>query len=154
MIYLILLSMFSVISTYWTESGVVDDYYEGLAIAKEKDKPIFLFFTGNECENILPLNKLLSEDDDIRRSIESQYVSVYLYVDDRTPLATPEVVYRNGKLINLRTKGNLWGHIEISKYSSRSQPYIVFIDADENIIKPAYAGPWTKDGILNYLSAQ
>ena len=128
------------------------DYYEGIEKSAESNKPIFLLFTGRTCESNLLFNELISEDDELIQLLGQEYVPVVLYVDDSTPLDQEKVVIRDGRKIVLRTRGNQWANIEISKYKHNVQPFMLVIDADENILKEPIIGKITKDELLQYLS--
>lgn len=128
------------------------DYYDGIENAKESGKPIFLFFTGRSCDNPLQVNKLIENDREIDLRIRDSYVPVILYVDDATKLPNPKNVVRDGRTIALRTKGNEWAHIEISKYKNNVQPLMVIINSDEEMLKPPLIGKIDRADILHYLS--
>jgi thiol:disulfide interchange protein DsbD len=131
--------------------NVINDYYEGLQISKESNKPIFLFFTGLNCENPKMANDLIKNDSEIIKRLNKSFVPVILHVDDRTKLPKERKVLRNGKELTIRTKGNEWAHIEISKFNNNSQPFIILIDSNEEILKSPISGKLTKEQILEYL---
>ena len=133
------------------DNGIVTyDYYEALKLAEQSDKTILLVFTAKNCDNPKLLNDLLENDVEISRELKS-YVTAILYVDDKTELSKEKKVLRHGKKIILRTKGNEWGHIQISKYGSNRQPFMILVDSDENLLAE-YEGRISKLGILRYLN--
>jgi len=103
------------------------DYYEGMKLAKESDKPIFLYFTAQNCENPNQVNKLIENDSEISSKIKEKYEFVILFVDDKTKLLKEKVVEQKGEKIKIRTKGNDWAYIEISKYKNNIQPLMVIV---------------------------
>lgn len=135
-----------------TDLNVIDDYYKGLQTSKETNKPIFLFFTGLDCVNPNIANELIKKDSEIIYQLNQSYVTVILHVDDRTKLPEERKVLRKGKEIILRTKGNEWAHLEISKFNNYSQPFIIVIDSDEEILKSPIHGKLTKEKILEYIT--
>lgn len=127
------------------------DYYEAIELAKESNKPIFLFFTGRNCENPLQVNKLIENDKEMWSKVKEKFVLVILYVDDETKLSKEKLVERNGAKIRIRTKGNEWAHIEITKYNNNIQPLMVIVNSEEEIIKPPLFGKLNRDRILEYI---
>lgn len=127
------------------------DYYEGIETAKESNKPIFLFFTGQTCAGPTEINKVIENDKEINLKLSSSFVKVILYVDDETKLPKERKVEIDGKTRTLRTKGDQWVHIEISKYKNNVQPLMVIINSNEEILKAPLIGKATKDDILEYL---
>lgn len=129
----------------------LSDYHKGIVRAEELNKPIFLFFTSRTCENPILTNNLIENDKDLTRKISESYIPLILYVDDKTNLPKEINVERDGKIMTLRTKGDEWAHIEMSKYSSNVQPYMVIINSKEEMLKAPLIGRATKDEILEYL---
>jgi len=107
------------------------DLEQGLAYAKEVNKPVFLDFTGHTCANCRYLEKNMWPDADIRRLITEEYVLISLYTDDSERL--PEIEKdANGK--KLRTVGDKWISYELSKYNSNAQPLYVLMDHDKSLL--------------------
>lgn len=129
----------------------LSDYHKGIVRAEELNKPIFLFFTSRTCENPILTNNLIENDKDLTRKISESYIPLILYVDDKTNLPKEINVERDGKIMTLRTKGDEWAHIEMSKYNSNVQPYMVIINSKEEMLKAPLIGRATKDEILEYL---
>jgi thiol:disulfide interchange protein DsbD len=127
------------------------DYYEGIKLAKESNKPIFLYFTSENCENPKQVNKLIESDLELRSKIKEKYHFVILFVDDKTKLSKVKVVEQQGEKITIRTKGNDWAHVEISKYKNNIQPLMIIVNSDEGIIKPPLFGDLNKERILEYI---
>ena len=133
------------------ESNIIHDYYVGIEKAKEKNKPIFLMFTAASCANLRMINELINNDNEIQNLLNYFFVPVILFVDDKTKLQQERRVQRDGKEIKIRTKGNEWTHIEISKYNCNAQPFMLLINSNEEEIKPPLIGNVTKSQIVEYL---
>jgi len=146
----ILLALFYINSSTKSENAFYD-YYEGIENAKKSNKPILLIFTGQTCENPIETNELIENDKEIKLKISDSFQSIILYVDDKTKLLEEKKVVRDGKTVKLRTKGNEWAHIEMSKYKNNVQPLMVIINSNEEILKQPLIGKITKDDILEYL---
>lgn len=108
------------------------DYYEGLAYAKEVDKPVFLDFTGFGCENCRRTEDFIWVEDDIWKVLNDEVVLVSLYVDDRKKLESTYTSEHSGKKI--RNIGNKWTDFQIVNFNQNSQPLYVMMNADEQIL--------------------
>ena len=94
---------------------IYDHYKEGLEAAARENKPVFLLFTGYSCANDLAFNKMMLEEEIPHNNLLDSFVMIILYVDDPEPLAQQIRMEINGNPKILRTKGNLWAHLQISK---------------------------------------
>src|SRR5690606_9962499 len=62
------------------------DYFEGMAYAREVNKPVMLDFTGYGCVNCRKTEEHIWVDDRIRAILNDSIVLISLYVDDDTKL--------------------------------------------------------------------
>ncbi|TAE53281.1 MAG: DUF255 domain-containing protein [Bacteroidetes bacterium] len=110
------------------------DLEQGLAYAKEHNKPVFLDFTGHTCANCRYLEQNMWIDPEIRQMITEEYVLISLYTDDRKAL--PEVLLNaSGKKI--RTVGDQWLNFQMDTYQTNAQPYYVLLDHDKSLLTEA-----------------
>jgi len=123
---------FSILPT--SNPKIINDYEEGVALAKNSDKPILLIFTGNTCEYNEQLKWLLEKDKELKEVMNEKYVNILLHVDDPTPLEKPYESKWNNQTIQIRTIGQHWANLEISKFNSNLQPLIVIMDPNEKLI--------------------
>ena len=127
----------------------VKDYEEGLAYAKEHNKPIFLDFTGYTCVNCRKMEDNIWVDPRIDRILRSDYVVISLYVDDKKKLPKAQQGEKDlfGKTFKQRTVGDKWTYMEASRYSSNSQPFYVLLGPDEKMLidKPIGYTPDVED---------
>lgn len=108
------------------------DYYEGLAYAKEKNKPILLDFTGYGCVNCRKTEEHIWVKDEVRRKINEEFVLVSLYVDDKEPLDT--IVYSAIQQNKIRSVGGMWGDFQITNFKQNSQPLYVLLTPDQQVL--------------------
>ena len=134
------------------------DYENGLAYAKQINKPILLDFTGYACVNCRKMEDYVWSDKKILSILKNEVVLISLYVDDKKELAENEkyVSKETGKKI--KTIGNKWSDFQITKYKANAQPYYLILDTNGNTIsdEPASYDPdidlyekWLRDGISN-----
>lgn len=108
------------------------DYYEGLAYAKEVNKPMLVDFTGYGCVNCRKTEEHIWVDEEVRQHLSKDYVLVSLYVDDRAPLEK-ELISISRKT-PLRNVGNKWADFQIVNFNQNSQPLYVMVSPDEQVL--------------------
>ena len=114
-----------------------DSYEKGLELADASGKPILLEFTGHIVVNGRKMEHKVLEDASVKSLIDSSFVYVRLYVDERIELPDEEkqtVSLDNGRKINLKTYGDKWSYLQMNNYGMITQPYYAIIDEQENII--------------------
>jgi thiol:disulfide interchange protein DsbD len=105
------------------------DFEQGLACAKEQNKPLLVVFKGHACANCKKMENTVWTDPEVLKMLAEKYVLVGLYTDDRTTLEETEwVTSADGKVLKNLGKKNL--DIQISKYKTNSIPFHVIIQPD------------------------
>jgi len=105
------------------------DYEQGMACAKEQNKPLLIVFKGHACANCKKMENTVWTDSEVQKMLAEKYVLVGLYTDDRTTLEETEwVTSSDGKV--LKTMGKINLDLQISKYKTNSIPYHVIIQPD------------------------
>ncbi|MBO9585808.1 MAG: thioredoxin family protein [Flavobacterium sp.] len=138
---------------------VFHDYKDGLAYAKEINKPIMLDFTGYACVNCRKMENNVWSEPTILPILKNDVVLISLYVDDKRELPKEEqfTTAAGDKII---TVGDKWTDFMISKYKTNTQPLYVITDLEGknmNASKPtiSYVSAdeylqWLKEGIANF----
>jgi thiol:disulfide interchange protein len=112
------------------------DYSEGVAYAKEVNKPILLDFTGYGCVNCRKTEEHIWVNDEIWKRLSGDFVLVSLYCDDETPL--DQMIYSKTRDKKIRNIGNKWEDFQIVNFQQNSQPLYVPVDPnDEQVLIPA-----------------
>jgi thiol:disulfide interchange protein DsbD len=135
------------------------EYEDGIAYAKEINKPILLDFTGYACVNCRKMEDYVWSDKKILSILKNDVVLISLYVDDKKELPESEkyVSPETGKKI--KTIGNKWSDFQITRYKANAQPYYLILDTDGTTLSkaPASYDPdidlyerWLKEGIANF----
>ena len=115
-------------------AGIINcykDYEEGLAVARAEGKPIMIDFTGHGCENCRKMEDNVWIDETINKYLNSDYIIISLYADDREPLKQVEVS-PDGK--KLRTVGSKWAEFQKINFGQQSQPLYVLLAPDETVL--------------------
>ncbi len=122
------------------------DYFEGMAYAKEINKPVLLDFTGHGCVNCRKTEEHIWVDDRIRKILNQDLVLISLYADDRKPLSNVYVSSHSG--LKLRTVGSKWADFQNVNFKQITQPlYVMTTNNQEVISKPR----GFVEGIAGYL---
>jgi thiol:disulfide interchange protein len=109
------------------------DYEQGLRVAKQLNKPIFLDFTGHGCVNCREMEANVWSDPRVLNILKNDYLILALYVDDKTKL--PEEDWgtsKDGK--KLKTLGRKNFAIEVERFGVSAQPYYVLLDANGELM--------------------
>lgn len=122
-----------------------EDYEEGLAYAKEVNKPILIDFTGKQCVNCRLMENNVWSDTKVLEILKKDVVLISLYGDDKKELPKDEwyISKENGKEVN--TVGEKWSEFQIQKYNNNARPYYVLLDPkdDKNTLNTPV--PYTPD---------
>jgi len=106
------------------------DFEQGVACAKEQNKPVFVVFKGHACANCKKMENTVWTDPENQKLLVENFVITGLYNDDRTKLPEEEWITStiDGKVKNTMGKKNL--DLQISKYNTNSIPFHVIIMPD------------------------
>lgn len=113
------------------------DYEQGLACAKQLNKPILIDFTGHGCVNCREMEARVWSDPAVIKKLKDDYIIIALYVDDRTVLPESEWITSayDGKVKS--TIGKKYADFQISRFNVNAQPYYVLLDTNgEILVKP------------------
>jgi len=129
------------------------DYKQALAYSKKVNKPIFIDFTGHGCVNCREMEANVWSDPQVLKRLQSDFVVVAIYVDDKTELPENEwyTSIHDGKVKKSIGKQN--ADLQISKYNTAAQPYYVLIDGDENVLAQPKAYDREVQHFVDFLEA-
>lgn len=107
------------------------DFEEGLAYAKQVNKPVLIDFTGWACVNCRRMEEQVWSDPKVLTILRDDVVLISLYVDEKTPLPENEqyISAETGKKI--KTVGNKWADFQITHFASNSQPQYAIMNHSE-----------------------
>lgn len=106
------------------------DYEQGMAAAKAEHKPVIIDFTGFGCVNCRKMEAAVWSDPQVADILNNRYILISLYVDDKTPLASPIEVEENGQKRTLRTVGDKWSYLQRVKFGANAQPFYVLLNEE------------------------
>ncbi|MDR3244962.1 MAG: DUF255 domain-containing protein [Prevotellaceae bacterium] len=127
------------------------DLKEGLACAKEKNKPVLLDFKGHNCSNCKKMEKGIFLDQRIIDVLNEKFVVIGLYTDDKTELPADEhITTPNGRV--LKTIGAVNLNYEATTYGLNAQPYFVIVNSDGKALSDGLGYETNADKFLQWLS--
>ena len=106
------------------------DFEQGMAAAKAEHKPVIIDFTGFGCVNCRKMEATVWSDPQVSDILNNKYILISLYVDDKTPLASPIEVEENGQKRTLRTVGDKWSYLQRVKFGANAQPFYVLLNEE------------------------
>lgn len=134
------------------------DFEEGLAYAKEHNKPILLDFTGWACVNCRKMEENVWSNPEVYAELE-KFVLISLYVDDRKELPKElqfDYQKSNGKIKSIKTIGAKWATLQAINFATASQPFYVQLSTEMKLLNhpEKYTDTetyltWLKDGLEN-----
>lgn len=135
-------------------------FEEGVAAAREMNKPILLDFTGWGCVNCRRMEENVWSDPKIYPMLRDDYVLISLYVDDRKELPESQQFdfqYESGRIKTIKTIGQKWGTFQTINFNSASQPYYVLLSPELEVLNTAVQyvdtdtyEEWLKFGLNQY----
>ncbi len=121
------------------------DYEQAVQMAKEKDKPILIDFTGWACVNCRRMEENVWTDSQVEKLMKEEFILVSLYVDERTRLPSARrLLYttRDGAEKSIITVGDKWTAFQLENFGATSQPQYAIISADEKaLVKTKFYTP-------------
>ena len=122
-----------------------NNYEEGIAYAKEVNKPVLLDFTGYGCVNCRKTEEHIWIKDQVWEKISQDFVLISLYTDDRQALEEELVSKNTGQ--PLRNVGYLWSDFQTTNFEQSSQPLYVMMTPDQKVLA---APRGYKEGVKDY----
>jgi len=107
------------------------DLNEGLAYAREQNKPVMIDFTGYACVNCRKMEEHVWPEGEVYRQLKDDYVLISLYVDDKKELPADQQVkvedLYGSRSDRLETYGQKWQYFQQQYFGALAQPFYVLI---------------------------
>ena len=124
---------------------------DGLAVAKEQGKKVFVDITGHGCVNCREMEARVWSDPRVLQLLQRDYVIVSLYVDDKTKLPESEwVTTDKGKV--LKDVGRVNSHLVLERFGVNSQPNYFLLDGEGNTLRGPRGYNLDTDAFVNFLT--
>lgn len=127
------------------------DIEEAKAYARQTGKPIFIDFTGINCNNCRKMEQYVLSNDKVKKYMNDNFVLCELYCDmNDIDLPESEWVKDGDRTIKTLGRRNLF--MQRTLYNMNAQPYYVIIDAEGNsLTKENYAYSPDVDKFMAFL---
>ena len=121
--------------------NIFHDYDEGIAYAKQFNKPIMIDFTGWACVNCRKIEDDVWVENRVQKLLNEDYVVISLYVDEKILLPEDdqeivEIMTRDGniKKKKIRRIGDKWSTLQSLTFANNTQPLHVLMTPDERLL--------------------
>lgn len=129
------------------------DYEEGLAYAKQVNKPVFLDFTGEQCVNCRKMEELVWSDAKVQALLKNDYVVISLFTDSKSPLPENEVFRSDVLKTDVNTIGKKFKHFQAKQYSTIAQPFYVLTDLNGNTLVEPQGADFDAGNYIRFLES-
>ncbi|WP_270089460.1 protein-disulfide reductase DsbD family protein [Sphingobacterium sp. SYP-B4668] len=129
------------------------DYDQGLATAKEVNKPVIIDFTGWNCVNCRQMEANVWTDPRVAKILKEQFVMVELFVDDKTELAKKEQYVSTFSGKKIKTIGGKNSDFQAATFNSNSQPLYVLVDTDGTVLVPPSGADYNVESYIKFLES-
>ena len=124
---------------------------DGLAVAKEQGKKVFVDISGHGCVNCREMEARVWSDPRVLQKLQQDYVIVSLYVDDKTKLPESEwITTDKGKV--LKDVGRVNSHLVLERFGVNSQPNYFLLDGDGTILRGPRGYNLDTDAFVDFLT--
>ena len=130
------------------------DYEQGMEVARQTGRPVFLDFTGHGCVNCREMEAVVWSDDRVRTLMDEEYIIISLYVDDKTiELPADEQFFKKlgGRKVTNLAKKNSW--IQECYFNANAQPQYALLDNEGNLLQPTRTYDKNKEAYISFLEA-
>jgi len=104
------------------------DFNEGIACAKEQNKPVFIDFTGHGCVNCREMEANVWSDPRVLKILREDYMIITLYVDDKKTMDTADWVTSKYDGQVKKTIGKKFADFQVYFFNVNAQPYYALLD--------------------------
>ncbi|MFA9371261.1 MAG: cytochrome c biogenesis protein CcdA [Labilibaculum antarcticum] len=127
------------------------DFEQGIACAKEQNKPVFIDFTGHGCVNCREMEANVWSDPRVQKILREDYVIIALYVDDKQTLPESDWITSSydGKV--KKTLGRKYADFQITRFGVNAQPYYVLLDKEEDTLVEPRAYDLNAEAFVEFL---
>jgi thiol:disulfide interchange protein DsbD len=129
------------------------DLKQALACAKEKNKPVFIDFTGHGCVNCREMEANVWSQPEVLKRLKEDFVVTALYVDDKTELPQSEWYVSPYDQKEKKTIGKQNADLQVRDYQSNSQPMYVLLAPDGSLLTPPRSYDLDVEGFVKFLDS-
>ncbi len=116
------------------------DLEQAITCANEKNKPIFIDFTGHGCVNCREMEAVVWSDPRVLERLNNDFIVVALYVDEKMELSEDQWYTSSYDNKLKKTMGKQNADLQIRWYGNNAQPFYVLLDPNNPqhpLVEPA-----------------
>lgn len=120
----------------------LEGYFElkqALACAKQKNKPVFIDFTGHGCVNCREMEANVWSHPEVLKRLQNDFIVVALYVDDKTELPQNQWYVSKYDGREKKTIGKQNADLQITRFQSNAQPLYVLLSPEGELLNQPVA---------------
>ncbi|HDR89078.1 MAG TPA: disulfide bond formation protein DsbD [Bacteroidetes bacterium] len=127
------------------------DYEQGMACARELNKPVLLDFKGHACSNCKEMEAKVWSDPGVLQRLKDDYVIIALYTDDKTKLPEDEWITSeyDGKVKDRIGKKN--ADLQITRFGANTQPFYAPVDHNGELLTTPIGYNLDAEAFRNFL---
>lgn len=129
------------------------DYDQALKCSKEKNKPLFIDFTGHGCVNCREMEANVWSDPKVLKILREKYIVTALYVDDKEKIPEAEWVTSKYDGQVKKTIGKKFADLQITRFNVNAQPYYVLLDSKGELLVQPKAYDLDVDNFVDFLQS-
>ena len=129
------------------------DLKQALACAKEKNKPVFIDFTGHGCVNCREMEANVWFQPEVLKRLKEDFIVTALYVDDKTELPQSEWYVSPYDNKEKKTIGKQNADLQVRNYQSNTQPLYVLLAPDGSLLAPPRSYDLDVEGFVKFLES-
>jgi thiol:disulfide interchange protein DsbD len=129
------------------------DIKQALACAKEKNKPVFIDFTGHGCVNCREMEANVWSHPEVLKRLKEDFVVTALYVDDKTELSQNEWYVSPYDQKEKKTIGKQNADLQVRDFKSNTQPLYVLLAPDGSLLAPPRSYDLDVEGFVKFLES-
>lgn len=114
------------------------NYFEAIKVAKERNMPLLIDFTGYACVNCRKMEDNVWPTKVVKTEMD-KYILVSLYVDDKKALPVEKqfkYTTKDGLEKKIVTVGDKWATFESENFGAISQPWYALLSPDGKLLAP------------------
>lgn len=127
------------------------DLKQALACAAEKQKPVFIDFTGHGCVNCREMEANVWSHPEVLKRLKNDFIVTALYVDDKTELPQNQWYVSPFDGREKKTIGKQNADLQVREYNSNAQPLYVLLGPDGKILNAPRAYDLDVEAFIRFL---
>lgn len=115
------------------------DLKQALACAKQKNKPVFIDFTGHGCVNCREMEANVWSHPEVLKRLQNDFIVVALYVDDKTELPKDQWYVSKYDGREKKTIGKQNADLQVTRFQANAQPLYVLLSPEGELLNQPVA---------------